>query len=223
MQNLVMSKVLTIFEKHYPQLVTEFIKDYCTIADQPGADKEYFYGFGSFKWAMHQMQDIDDSMLRNVFYGILCEFNLGILSEKDIQYRILRSYHLRQYREEMKNEPETADIQMFETFTAGDYTFTLNLTRHNLTSKIFRYTNTDAVVAVNETLKEASITFKIGGKSNRLEGFKQYLIHQLSAIEPGWTIHGTNQNRIVNFGLQANTPSTIHFLKMQEIIKNYFE
>lgn len=222
MKKLTMSKVLTIFQKHYPSIVTEFIEQYCTEADRPGTDKDFFFGYGSFKWAMHQIHQIDNPQLKNIFYGILCEFSLNLLSEHDIQFRILKSFHLRQYREQLKNLPETPDILKFETFKAGNYSFIFNTTKNNLTSKIFRTLYTDAVIAVNTELKEASITLRFNSKINQLEGFKHYLIQKCTEQEPGWLIHGENNNRIVNFGIPAKTPSQLKPQFFQEIITNYF-
>lgn len=217
-----MEKLMRSFQKHKPEVVPPFIEEYCIVSEQPGHDKKFNFGFGSLKWAMYRLHEIDNDNLQIIFYGIMCEFKLDMLNENDIQFKVQKSYFLRKYRKELNQWPSIPAIENTETFTVGEYTFAVNTSNLNLTSRIFRHTNVDAIVFVNPVTLEAGVAIRIDAKLNNLEGFKQYLLNILSQKEEGWSICGEHRNRVMTYGKLSENTTGVTIVELQSLINDYF-
>jgi hypothetical protein len=219
-------RIFTVIEKYYPEVATPEIKAYCTEADAPETERtgQFELGYNSLKWALCSVNDINPDAVKNLFRDILFEFYARQLPFQQIEINILTFSAIYPYKAQLKQR-STVDISTLGSFSLsigegrGEAFFIINESTQNLTSKIFRETQADAIIFNNQYYNSAGIIFRVKSKLNNMAGFKNYLLDKLSACEPGWTTIGEDMNTIINYGkLPENLIDTN---KIIEIIKTY--
>ena len=98
---LKLSYLLAPLQKHHPEIVSNFIADYCRLADQPG-DETYHYGYGSLKWALSFIAENDSKNAGLIFFNILCEGVAKKIEPNIYEYGILMFHSIIRYRSDLK-------------------------------------------------------------------------------------------------------------------------
>ena len=210
-----------------PDLCNPEIEQYCNQSDYPlpsaSADghKAFHYGFKSLKWAMYQVEEIDPKRSKHVFKAILIEHKAREKSILDIQYNILNYAALDEYKQIIRSRTkETIDLETIGGFTAGDFIFAINETSKNLTARIFRDTNADAILFRNPETLSAGIIFRLP------HPLIDNLFRHFYLCEPGWKPVTSNQQpvtTIINHGAPSGT-ATIHTIEtLKQIICKYLD
>jgi len=219
-----LSTYYSFIQQTDPDLANPEIEDYCNIADEIQTDKKYNYGINSLKWAMFQISPIDPKRIKHVFKSILIEHKARNKSINDLQFQIMRYSAVAEYRLKIKeNTNKRIDLATIDHFAAADFNIVVNETGLNLTARIFKETNADAILFTEPELQKAGLQIRVNSKLNLREGFKQYFFDQVSEIEAGWTFVGDTQHLIINHGSANHTPSAITIETFKTIICNYFK
>ena len=210
-------RIFSVIEKHYPEVATQLIRNYCTEADAPESERtgQFNLGYNSLKWALCAVNEINPDAVKNLFRDILFEFYARQLPIQQLEVNILTFSAMYPYKAQLKQR-NTIDVTELPGEVIGNLKFIINNTNKNLTSVIMQKTSADAVVFHNPDTKASGIIFRIHSKLNIYMGFKHYLIDSLDKIEEGWMALGNDLNLIINHGNSSVTPDQII-----KIIKNY--
>lgn len=220
-------RIFSVIEKHYPEVATQLIRNYCTEADAPESQRtgQFNLGYNSLKWALCAVNEINPDAVKNLFRDILFEFYARQLPIQQLEVNILTFSAMYPYKAQLKNR-STVDISTLGSFSLsigegrGEAFFIINNTSQNLTSKIFRETRADAIVFHNPETHAAGVIFRVNSRLNILAGFKKYLYEILTLLEQdnklAWDTLGDDLNLIINHGNSSVTTDQII-----QIIKNY--
>ena len=128
--------ILKPIQRHHPEIVSDFIVDYCTLADAP-ADESYHYGWGSLKWALSYVAETDSVNVGLVLFNLLCE---SIAKEYDntfFETNILKFHSLKNYRSALR-EIDPVDVTAFPYEMVNNYKIVINTTGRQLSAMILR-------------------------------------------------------------------------------------
>ena len=133
---LKLSYLLAPLQKHHPEIVPDFIVDYCRLADQP-SDATYHYGYGSLKWALSFIAENDPKNAGLIFFNILCEGVAKKFEPNTYEYGILKFHSITRYRTDLK-AIDPIDIGALPVEIIGTTKIIINTTGRQLSSMIFR-------------------------------------------------------------------------------------
>jgi len=228
-------------QKYDPDLANPEIEQYCNQSDElpeqrsvskavlrtsdSGLPTSFHYGYKSLKWAMYQIEEIDPKRLKHVFKAIMIEHKAREKSILDIQYNILNYAAMAEYKQTIRAQAKpTIDLETIGHFTAGNFVFVINNTTENLTARIFRDTNADAILFRNPETLAAGIIFRTSVSVPPAPVTE--LVEVLSASEPGWKQTASSQQpaaSIVNHGAPSGTATTHTIETLQQIICTHFD
>ena len=210
-------RIFSVIEKHYPEVATQLIRNYCTEADAPESERtgQFNLGYNSLKWALCAVNEINPDAVKNLFRDILFEFYARQLPVQQLEVNILTFSAMYPYKAQLKQR-QTIDVTELPGEVIGNIKFIINNTNKNLTSVIMQKTSADAVVFHNPDTKASGIIFRIHSKLNIYMGFKHYLIDTLDKTEEGWMALGDDLNLIINHSNSSVTTDQII-----QIIKTY--
>lgn len=196
-------------ERHY-QVANFFVEEYCTQADAPEASKtgQYHFGYGSLKWALMSINDLDPTIIKDLFRNILFEHIARQFPITKLEHNILQYAMLYPWKDRIRQR-ETINVNTLVTGAIGPCQFIINDTEQNLTAQIFRRTTADAIIFHNPATHAAGFVFRINSGANLLAGFKHYLLASVTATEEGWTAIGPDMNLIINHGAPNGTASSL--------------
>jgi hypothetical protein len=226
-----------------PDIANPEIEAYCTQSDLPpssvsglpssvpereAVEGRFHFGHKSLKWAMYQIDEIDPKRAKHVFKAIMIEHKAREKSILDIQYNILNYAALAEYKQIIRSRTKgTIDIETIGHFTAGDFIFAINETTENLTARIFRDTNADAILFRNPETLSAGIIFRSNLRTFHSGLPTSDLFKHISESEPGWKASAINPEgdggSIINHGAPSNTATTHTIETLKQIICKYLD
>lgn len=207
-----------------PALVTPFINSYFHWADKIAAEKPYFYGHWSLKWALSIiLPSLKPIQQEHLIHHIASELAFLDNPEEVAQFNAIKLVALHPWRQTLNEYKNQVDVRKLNYFHAGDYKVVVNTTPNNLASMIFRKTNADAIIQVNPETQSAAISVRVNSPLNNLEGFKHYLWAELQK-ETGWKYNGNwPPSMFINYGIQSNTPTRHTQHSLSQLFTNYFK
>lgn len=134
--SLKLSYLLAPIQKFHPEIVSDFIADYCTRADQSG-DETYHYGYGSLKWALSFIAEKDSRNAGLLFFNILCEGTAKQFNQNTFEYGILKFRSITRFRLELK-AIDPINIDDLPVKIIGKTKIVINTTGRQLAAMIFR-------------------------------------------------------------------------------------
>jgi len=144
-----LSWLLKPLQKFHPEIVSDFVVDYCKLADQSG-DETYHYGYGSLKWALSFIAEKDEREVGLIFFNILCEGTAKKIEPYDYQHNILKFRSITRYRLDLK-AIDPIDVTKLPSMIIGTTKIVINNTGRQLSSMIFRHVpDVGLVISVGE-------------------------------------------------------------------------
>ncbi len=176
---LYLSWLLKPLQKFHPEIVSEFMVDYCQLADQPG-DTTYHYGHNSLKWALCFIAEKDERNVGLIFFNILCEGTAKKFEPFRYQHKILNFRSITRYRMEL-NSIDPIDVTKLPSIILGNTKIVINTTGRQLTSMIFRH------------VSDADMVLSVGDKSfpsikARSLQYVNQMLDRLGSVDGGWEI-----------------------------------
>jgi hypothetical protein len=217
---LKLGKLFWTIETFYPECALPELKDYCLKADDPEKSEQYHFGYGSLKWAIFSVNEFDPKAVKDVFRNIIFEYIARGFRFEIIEYSALTFAAMYPYKTLMRNR-NTVDISEFQVIPIGPHKFLINETPFTTTNQAFIKTEADAILFINPEKRSAGINFKYNSPLNNFTGFKQYLLHELHKVEPGWKSVGDNTTLIINHGTLSKTPTILTMSQFISIIESY--
>ena len=184
-------------QKHHPEIVTDFIVDYCRLADQPG-DATYHYGYGSLKWALSFIADNDPKNAGLIFFNILCEGVAKKFEPNTYVYGILKFHSITQYRSDLKSM-DPIDLAALPVEIIGIIKIIINTTGRQLSSMIFRtISDVEMIVSVCPGT-HPSIKMRIN--KQLIASIPNQILDLLGSIDGGWVMLSNGSGvTIINHG-----------------------
>ena len=185
---LKLSYLLAPLQKHHPEIVSDFIADYCHQADQTG-DETYHYGYGSLKWALSFIAENDSKNAGLIFFNILCEGVAKKIEPITYEYGILKFHSITQYKMDLK-AIDPIDIGTLPVEIIGSTKIVINTTGRQLSAMIFRNIPDVGMIISVYTGTHPSIKMRI---DKRLIAFldaslPNQILDLLGSIDGGWVM-----------------------------------
>jgi len=181
---LKLSYLLAPLQKHHPEIVSDFIVDYCRLADQPG-DETYHYGYGSIKWALSFIAENDPKNAGLIFFNILCEGVAKKFEPNTYEYGILKFHSITRYRTDLK-AIDPIDIGALPVKIIGTTKIIINTTGRQLSSMIFRTIPDVGMIVSVCTGTHPSIKMRIN--KQLIASIPNQILNLLGSIDGGWVM-----------------------------------
>jgi hypothetical protein len=185
---LKLSHLLAPLQKHHPEIVSDFIVDYCRLADIPG-DETYHNGYGSLKWALSYIAENDSKNAGLIFFNILCEGVAKKIESNTYEYGILKFHSITRYRSDLK-DIDPIDLGALPVEIIGSTKIVINTTGRQLSSMIFRKIPDVGMIVSVYTGTHPSIKMRIDKRliMSQNASLPNQLLDLLGAIHGGWII-----------------------------------
>ena len=194
---LKLSHLRAPLQKHHPEIVSDFITDYCRLADQPG-DETYHYGYGSLKWALSFIAENDSKNAGLIFFNILCEGVAKNFEPNTYEYGILKFHSLTRYRSDLK-AMDPIDLTALPVEIIGTTKIIINTTGRRLSSMIFRNIPDVGMIISVCTGTHPSIKMRIS--KQLITSVPNQILDLLGSIDGGWVMLSNGSGvTIINHG-----------------------
>jgi len=181
---LKLSYLLAPLQKHHPEIVSDFIVNYCQIAYVSG-DETYHYGHGSLKWALSFIANNDPKNAGLIFFNILCEGVAKKFEPSTYEYGILKFYSITRYRTELQ-AIDPIDIGALPVEIIGITKIIINTSGRRLSSMIFRtIPDVEMIISVC-TGTHPSIKMRLN--KQLVASIPNQILDLLGSIDGGWVM-----------------------------------
>ena len=179
--------ILKPLQRHHPEIVSDFIVDYCTLADAP-TDESYHYGWGSLKWALSYVAETDSNNVGLVLFNILCE---SIAKQYDNTYfetNILKFHSLKNYRKALR-DIDPIDVTAFPYEIVNNYKVVINTTGRQLSAMILRrIPDADIIISVHPGSYPSVKIRTVSPSHLRRSLSEAEVLDLLGTVDGGWII-----------------------------------
>jgi len=182
---LKLSYLLAPIQRFHPEIVSEFIADYCSCADQSG-DETYHYGYGSLKWALSFIAEQDTKNVGLIFFNIICEGKAKNIDQNTYEYGILKFRSITRFRMDLK-AIDPVNLDRLPIMVIGKTKIVINATGRQLSAMIFR--NIPGVGLIVSACKGtySSIKMRAGRDAiNRVS--TDMILDLLGSVHGGWAV-----------------------------------
>jgi len=176
---LKLSYLLAPIQKFHPEIVSEFIADYCSHADQSG-DETYHYGYGSLKWALSFIAEQDTKNVGLIFFNIICEGKAKNIDQNTYEYGILKFRSITRFRMDLK-AIDPVNLDRLPIIVIGKTKIVINATGRQLSAMIFRKIPGVGLVVSVCPGTHPSIKTRSSIKSDQV-------LDLLGSVHGGWTV-----------------------------------
>jgi len=185
---LKLSYLLAPLQKHHPEIVSDFIVEYCRLADVPG-DETYHYGYGSLKWALSFIAENDSKNAGLIFFNILCEGVAKKIEPNTYEYGILKFHSITRYRSDLK-AIDPIDLGALPVEIIGSTKIVINTTGRQLSAMIFRKIPDVGMIVSVYTGTHPSIKMRIDKRliASLDASLPNQILDLLGSIHGGWII-----------------------------------
>jgi hypothetical protein len=178
-----LSHLLTPIQRHHPEVVSDFIANYCTLADTPG-DDTYHYGWGSLKWALSYVAQEDPSNVGLMLFNLLCESIAKDLDNTYFETGILKFHSLKNFKNELR-EQDPIDVTALPYEIIGNYKVVINTTGRQIAAMILRkIPNANIIISLHKG-SYPSVTIRKKVSDNNLE---EQILDLLGTEDGGWKL-----------------------------------
>jgi len=215
---LLLTRILTPIQRHHPEVVSDFITDYCTLADKPG-DETYHYGWGSLKWALCYVAETDPDNVGLMLFNILCEAIAKDFDNTHFETGMLKFHSLKNFRAELK-EKEPIDVSALPYEMVGRYKIIINTTGRQISAMILKkIPSADIIVSVHQGSHPTVTIRKKSGNAPQLE---EGVLDLLGTEDGGWSLltNPTGTTIINNLDIDI-TPMRIIEIITPALMLNY--
>jgi hypothetical protein len=191
-----LSHLLNPLQKHHPEVVSDFIEDYCYHADIAG-DRTYHFGWGSLKWALCHIAERQPDDVVLFFFNILCEAIAKDFDSTYFETGILKFHCIKNFKTALR-EIDPIDVTALPWEMIGKYKVMINTTPRQLASPIMKLIpSADLIVSAHQGLKPTVSVRQRRGFYHAL--FEEELLDVLGTEEAGWSLlRNMNSTTIVN-------------------------
>ena len=194
---LKLSYLLAPIQKFHPEIVSEFIADYCSHADQSG-DETYHYGYGSLKWALSFIAEQDTKNVGLIFFNIICEGKAKNIDQNTYEYGILKFRSITRFRMDLK-AIDPVNLDRLPIMVIGKTKIVINATGRRLSSMIFRSIPDAGMIISVCTGTHPSIKMRINRQL--IASIPSQILDLLGSIDGGWVMLSNGSGvTIINHG-----------------------
>jgi hypothetical protein len=175
------SWLLSPIQKYAPEVITPFFADYISKCETAG-DTTYNYGYGSLKWVMFHIAEVDPERATLMLFMIMAETIARNIDQETIEHKCYRLFCLRKYRPSLR-DVEQIDVTKLKSVLIGNRKAILNDTGRRITGMILRnIPDARIIISVSED-NPSLISF---ARISSLGFEEDLIIDELGQTEGGW-------------------------------------
>jgi hypothetical protein len=184
------SRLLSPIRKYAPEVITPFFNDYIAHCEIPG-DTTYHYGYGSLKWAIFRIAEIDPNRAVSILFNIMAETIARNIDPETIEHHCYRLFCLTKYRSALRQATQI-DVMELPEIKIGNIKAVINDSGRGITGMILR-NRPDIYIIISVCEGTPSVISFPFPRFNTIKGKEDLILDKLGQIEGGWTMLNSNQ------------------------------